>query len=158
MSDLTNLELLRLATELAYADYNNRRANLHNQWLVDNDKMKRMYGTTVPYPTIPPYPTEEEIVAKAQKLIEFLSAPRPDLDNKQLTIIDVEKEKDTQIIPEEKLNIESTDIPNVVKKTKKNRDVAVKEKQKTTPSSTSVEELDNDEKSSFIEKIKTVWR
>jgi len=158
MSDLTNLELLRLATELAYADYNNRRANLHNQWLVDNDKMKRIYGTTVPYPTIPPYPTEEEIVAKAQKLIEFLSAPRPDLDNKQLTIIDVEKEKDTQIIPEEKLNIESTDIPNVVKKTKKNRDVAVKEKQKTTPSSTSVEELDNDEKSSFIEKIKTVWR
>jgi formaldehyde-activating enzyme involved in methanogenesis len=120
--------------------------------------MKRIYGTTVPYPTIPPYPTEEEIVAKAQKLIEFLSAPRPDLDNKQLTIIDVEKEKDTQIIPEEKLNIESTDIPNVVKKTKKNRDVAVKEKQKTTPSSTSVEELDNDEKSSFIEKIKTVWR
>jgi len=157
MSDPTNLELLRLATELAYADYNNRRANLHNQWLVDNDKMKRMYGTTVPYPTIPPYPTEEEIVAKAQTLIKFLSAPRPDLDNKQLAVIDVEEEKDMQIVSEEQLNVESTDIPDVVKKTKKNRDVAVKEKQKTTPSNIS-EELNIDEKSSIIEKIKTVWR
>jgi hypothetical protein len=80
----TNLELLRLATELAYADYNNRRANLHNQWLADNDRMMKLYRTAVPYPTIPHYPTEEEIISKAQRLIEFLSAPGLEPKNQEL--------------------------------------------------------------------------
>ena len=93
----TNIELLRLATELAYADYNNRRANLHNQWVADNDRMLKLYRTSVPYPIIPPYPTEEEIISKAQRLNEFLSVPRSNDDNQELQqgvnqlITDIEK-------------------------------------------------------------------
>lgn len=80
----TNLELLRLAKELAYADYNNRRANIHNEWLVDNERMQRLHRTSVPYPSIPPYPTEGEIILRAQKLIDFLNQPRPDLEKQKL--------------------------------------------------------------------------
>lgn len=94
----TNLELLRLAKELAYADYNNRRANIHNEWLVDNERMQKTHRTNVPYPTIPPYPTEEEIIYRAEKLIEFLNRPRADLEKEKLQdevkqlITDVEQE------------------------------------------------------------------
>lgn len=80
----TNLELLNLAKELAYADYNNHRANIHNQWLADNETMKRTRGVGVPYPPIPAYPSEEEIIYRAKKLIEFLNHPRPDLEKQEL--------------------------------------------------------------------------
>lgn len=104
-SNPTNLELLRLATELVYSNYNNRRANLHNQWLADNDRMMKLYRTSVPYPVIPPYPTEEEIIAKAQKLIEFLSAPRPEIENQKLqqgvTQLIADIEKTTEVRPKE---------------------------------------------------------
>jgi hypothetical protein len=160
MNDLTNLELLRLATELAYSDYNNRRANLHNQWLVDNDKMKRMYGTSVPYPAIPPYPTEEEIVAKAKKLIEFLSVPRPDIEKnetqvafKQL-ITEVEEYKKEEVNPTPNIIIEESSI-NKKEEVKKDRDIVIEEK--PTPNNIPVEKI-NTEKTSVIDKIKKVWR
>jgi hypothetical protein len=157
MSNLTNLELLKLATELAYADYNNRRANLHNKWLIDNECMKKIYGTTVPYPPIPPYPTEEEIVAKAKTLIEFLSVPRPDVEQhetqlavKQLiTEVTENKEEKTNIIPE------SIEKPATIKKVKKDRDIVIEEK--PTPNNIPAEQIDTD-KSSVIDKIKKVWR
>jgi hypothetical protein len=159
MNDLTNLELLRLATELAYADYNNRRANLHNQWLVDNDKMKRLYGTTVPYPTIPPYPTEEEIVAKAKKLIHFLSVPRPSTENddnqmalKQfITEVEVTKEARSSAVSDLSDNTPKS------KRTKKDRDIVIEKEEEPSPNNISAEDV-NAEKPSVIDKIKKVWR
>lgn len=76
----TNIEILRIAKDLAYSDYNNRKAELHNQWLKESDYMWRTQKLRVAYPTIPPYPTEEEIVSRAKKLLDFLNTPRPDLE------------------------------------------------------------------------------
>jgi hypothetical protein len=147
MNDLTNLELLRLATELAYADYNNRRANLHNQWLVDNDKMKRMYNSSVPYPTIPPYPTEAEIVAKAKTLIQFLSVPRPQTENTE-TQLEIK-----QFISEVRDNKDKQNTTLL----KNDRDMVIEQKENPTPTNISIEE-NNTEKTSVIDKIKKVWR
>lgn len=145
----TNLELLRLATELAYSDYNNKRANIHNQWLADNDKMRRMYGTTVPYPTIPPYPTEEEIIFKAKKLVQFLNMSRPDLEKQKLynninqSITDVKEENYKQSIIDQPVDtIQHNDISTHM----------------IEGAVAPVESQESNEKTSVFEKIKNAWR
>lgn len=75
----TNLELLRLAKELAYSDYNNRKAELHNQWIKESDLAWKLHRAKVAYPNIPDFPSESEIINRALKLIEFLNTPRTDL-------------------------------------------------------------------------------
>ena len=76
----TNLELLRLAKELAYSDYNNRKAELHNQWLAESDLAWKKHRLKVAYPPIPPFPSDQDIMNRALNLINFLNTPRPDLD------------------------------------------------------------------------------
>ena len=79
----TNLELIKIAKELAYNDYNNRKAELHNRWLAESDAAWRMHKLKVAYPTIPEFPDEDEILNRARKLIEFLDTHRPDLEPKK---------------------------------------------------------------------------
>lgn len=76
----TNLELLRLARDLAYSDYNNRKADIHNKWVSDSALLWKNQRLRLAYPAIPSYPTEEEIVRRALKLVEFLNTARPDLE------------------------------------------------------------------------------
>ena len=78
----TNLELIKIARELAYNDYNNRKAELHNQWLLESDIAWKKHKVKVAYPTIPEFPSEDEIINRAMKLIEFLNTHRPDLEEK----------------------------------------------------------------------------
>lgn len=75
----TNIELLRIARDLAYSDYNNRKADLHNQWLRESEYMWRTKKLKVSYPLIPPFPSESDILLRAEKLLEFIKRSRPDL-------------------------------------------------------------------------------
>jgi hypothetical protein len=148
MNDLTNLELLRLATELTYADYNNRRANLHNQWLIESEKLKKLYGTTVPYPSIPAYPTEQDIVAKAKTLIEFLNTPRLDIDK---SIIQASV---TQLIADvNQQKKEHVEIQNIEPTKELEKNIVVKEITNGTPDNVSNKQSVS-EKPSVINKIK----
>jgi predicted secreted protein len=146
----TNLELLQLAKELAYSDYNNRRANIHNQWLADNETMLRTRRVSVPYPAIPPYPDEEEIIQRAKRLIDFLNQPRPDLEKQKLheevkeLIQDVSQEIGKVIVVEEQPTPTQTTISEPV-----NQDELNPSPELTTETT---------EKTSVIEKIKNVWR
>lgn len=90
----TNLELLRLARDLAYSDYNNRKADIHNKWVSDSALLWKTHRQRLSYPPIPAYPTEEDIVNRALKLVEFLNTARPDLENNQLieTPVDIVNE------------------------------------------------------------------
>lgn len=72
-SDLINLEILKIARELVINDHTDRRANLHNRWLIESDKLWRTKRMKLAYPEIPPYPTEKEILDRARTLIDFLS-------------------------------------------------------------------------------------
>lgn len=67
-----------MAKELVTNEYIDRRAQLHNKWLKEAEDSYLTLGATVPYPDIPPYPTENDVVARAQALLKFL------LDNNEL--------------------------------------------------------------------------
>jgi len=71
--DPKNLEILRMAREIVINEHTDRRAEMHNQWLVESNELWRTRRVRLAYPAIPPYPTENDIIARAQKLLEFAS-------------------------------------------------------------------------------------
>lgn len=71
-ANLINLEILRMAKELVTNEYMDRRAQLHNQWLKDSEEQYLLFGKQPSYPDIPPYPTEQDVVTRAQSLLNFL--------------------------------------------------------------------------------------
>jgi hypothetical protein len=66
------MEVLRMARQLLNEEYINRRAEDHNKWLADSDVAWRTKGIKLPYPPFAPYPTEAQILTKAQELIKFV--------------------------------------------------------------------------------------
>lgn len=70
--DPVNLEILRMAKEIVINEYTDRRAQDHNTWLKNSEELWRTKKQKLPYPEIPPYPTEYDIVKRAQILFGFL--------------------------------------------------------------------------------------
>lgn len=66
------MEVLRMARQLLNEEYINKRAEDHNRWLAESDVAWRTKGIKLPYPPFAPYPTEAQILAKAQELISFV--------------------------------------------------------------------------------------
>lgn len=65
-------ELLKMARELLNEDYINRRAEDHNKWVAENEKLWRTQRRNLPYPPFVAYPTDEEIVRTASNLYNFI--------------------------------------------------------------------------------------
>ena len=76
--ELTTLEILRMAKDIVINEHTDRRAQLHNKWLVDSDRLWKTKKLKLAYPTIPPYPTEGDIVLRAQSLFAFLNTTVPE--------------------------------------------------------------------------------
>ena len=77
MSNLTpfeiRLELLKMAKELLLEDFNSSKERLINEWQVKVESAK-LNGQAIPeHPAFPTYPTETEIINKAQALNGFVS-------------------------------------------------------------------------------------
>lgn len=72
------MEVLRMARDLVINEHTDRRAELHNRWLVQSEKMWQAHRQRVAYPSIPPYPTESEILERARSLLRFISWEGPD--------------------------------------------------------------------------------
>ena len=77
MSNLTpfeiRLELLKMAKDLLLEDYNSNKERLVNEWQVKVESAK-LNGQAIPdHPDFPTYPSETEIIAKAQALNGFVS-------------------------------------------------------------------------------------
>jgi hypothetical protein len=70
--DPVALEILKIARELVINEYTDRRAQDHNRWLADFEVAWKNNRIKLPYPDIPPYPTEKEIVGRAQVLMDFI--------------------------------------------------------------------------------------
>lgn len=77
------LEILKMARELVLNEYTDKRAQDHNKWLADFETVWKNTRIRLPYPDIPPYPTETEIVKRAQVLMDFIH------DNYSETTIEV---------------------------------------------------------------------
>jgi hypothetical protein len=77
MSNMTpfeiRLELLKMSQIMLETDYYGKREAIANEYASKCDHAK-IHGTSVPaHPGYPPYPTEAEIIAKAQTLNSFVS-------------------------------------------------------------------------------------
>jgi hypothetical protein len=66
------MEILRMARQMLNEQYINRRAEDHNRWLAEADQAWKNKGIRLPYPPFAPYPTEEQVLAKAQELLKFV--------------------------------------------------------------------------------------
>ena len=81
------LELLKMAKDMLTDDYHGKRDALQQQWHTQVDAAK-IAGTQSPdFPALPPFPTEEEIVKKAEALNQFVSqtTPQPEVKVKAKT-------------------------------------------------------------------------
>ena len=77
MSNLTpfeiRLELLKMAKDLLLEEYHSGKDRLINEWLVKVESAK-LNGQAIPeHPAFPTYPTETDIITKAQSLNGFVS-------------------------------------------------------------------------------------
>lgn len=82
MSNLTpfeiRLELLKMAKELLMEQYYSDKDRLTNEWQVKVDVAK-LNGQVIPdHPAFPTYPTENDIINKAQSLNGFVSNITPE--------------------------------------------------------------------------------
>lgn len=61
-----------MARQMLNEEYINRRAEDHNKWLAEADVAWRTKGIKLPYPPFAPYPSEEQILQRAQELLKFV--------------------------------------------------------------------------------------
>lgn len=70
--ELAVLEILKMAKDLVINEYTERRAQTHNVWLVESQRLWQSQRIRLIYPPIPPYPTEIDILKKAKILVDFV--------------------------------------------------------------------------------------
>ena len=71
------LELLKMAQALLMEEYSYKRNASEQQWRTQVDAAQ-VAGTTSPdYPALPAFPTEEQIVKRAETLNNFVSQTTP---------------------------------------------------------------------------------
>ena len=85
MSNLTpfeiRLELLKMAKDMLSDEYYGKREVISNEYSTKSE-IAKIHGTEIPaHPGFPPYPSETEIIAKAQVLNGFVSNI-PQIDTK----------------------------------------------------------------------------
>lgn len=77
MSNMTpfeiRLELLKMAKDMLSDDYYGKREQISNDWSMQCETAKIKGETPPAHPGFPPYPSESEIITKAQTLNGFVS-------------------------------------------------------------------------------------
>jgi hypothetical protein len=77
MSNMTpfeiRLELLKMAKEMLSDDYYGKREQISNDWSMQCETSKIKGETPPAHPGFPSYPSEADIIAKAQTLNGFVS-------------------------------------------------------------------------------------
>jgi len=96
MSNMTpfeiRLELLKMAKDMLTEDYYGKRESIGQDWNVKVEVAKLNGGTIPDHPGFPVYPSEKEIITKAQELNGFVS----NIETKPATIITTKKSTATQ--------------------------------------------------------------
>ena len=77
MSNMTpfeiRLELLKMAQTMLEQDYYGKRESISNDWQVKVDSARHAGQLPPDHPGFPPYPTEADIISKANTLNGFVS-------------------------------------------------------------------------------------
>ena len=77
------LELLKMAKEMLTEDYYGKREQVSNDWQVKVDNARHAGAQPPEHPGFPAYPSEADIISKAQTLNGFVS--QIPVDNKTST-------------------------------------------------------------------------
>jgi len=114
-SEKSLLEILRMARELVVNEHTDRRAQLHNAWLYESEKAWATQRIKLKYPDIPPYPTEQDVLERAQTLLKFIvlgnNKPTTEKDIKLPVVLSEE----VKVMPvTEVTKIEETTVEQVV--------------------------------------------
>jgi hypothetical protein len=87
MSNMTpfeiRLELLKMARDMLGDDYYGKREVIANQYAADCDAAKLKGEEPPKHPGYPPFPSEQEVIAKAQSLNTFVSNIQPEKSTKK---------------------------------------------------------------------------
>jgi hypothetical protein len=67
------LELLKMAKDMLESDYFGRREVISNDWATKVENARHAGASTPEHPGYPPYPSEADIITKAQSLNSFVS-------------------------------------------------------------------------------------
>ena len=77
MSNMTpfeiRLELLKMAKDMLVEEYYGKKEQVTQDWQVKVDNARHNGSAPPEHPTMPPYPTEADVVAKASQLNGFVS-------------------------------------------------------------------------------------
>lgn len=77
MSNMTpfeiRLELLKMAKDMLAEEYHGKREQISNDWSVKVEVAKLNGGSIPDHPGYPTYPSEKDIISKAQELNGFVS-------------------------------------------------------------------------------------
>lgn len=112
-STQTRLTILKMAQEMLHNEYVDRKAQAHNDWVVMAEAVWRTQRTRLPYPGFPPYPTENDVVSKAEVLFGFLvKEPLADHVPNLSTLAHVELKEPPHDHPEP--NMSSQEVASVV--------------------------------------------
>ena len=76
------LELLKMSKDLLVSDFDSKKQSLVESWQTEVESAKISGITSPVYPTIPTFPTETDIVAKAETLNNFVSQTSPEVVTK----------------------------------------------------------------------------
>ena len=76
------LELLKMAQQLLIDDFYSKKEVIVNQWHTQVEMAKISGTESPPHPELPKFPTEEEIVKKAEALNQFVSQTPPAVEIK----------------------------------------------------------------------------
>lgn len=101
------MTILKMASDMLTNEYVDKKAENHNQWLIQNEMMWRTQGVRVPYPAFPPYPSQVEVLKKAEELWkcfvldqsvrdEMKETSNVDNNNDTLTCVDLPPNAPTQ--------------------------------------------------------------
>ncbi len=67
------LEVLKIARDMLMDEYVERVDQMEQRWSAESALYWRAYQRIIPYPTMPAPPTVEDILEKAQMLLEFFN-------------------------------------------------------------------------------------
>ena len=71
------LELLKMARDLLVTDFNSQKESLTEHWQMQVESAKISGLESPAYPVLPKFPTESDIVTKAEALNYFVSQTTP---------------------------------------------------------------------------------
>ena len=73
------LELLKMSKDLLVSEFDSKKQSLVESWQTEVESAKIAGVTSPVYPTLPTFPTEKDIVSKAEALNNFVSQTSPEV-------------------------------------------------------------------------------